>query len=77
MVLTIPRLSTHNKEKEKKMIEELLKELRELRNEMVQKNWPAQRLSNIILKYEMKLQENKSKYTTEELVEATNKILDE
>ena len=59
------------------MIEELLKELRELRNEMVQKNWPAQRLSNIILKYEMKLQENKSKYTTEEPVEATNKILDE
>ena len=59
------------------MIEELLKELRELRNEMVKKNWPAQRLSNIILKYEMKLQENKSKYTTEELVEATNKILDE
>tara|TARA_B000000565_G_scaffold88237_1_gene64559 strand:+ start:5 stop:238 length:234 start_codon:yes stop_codon:yes gene_type:complete len=77
MVLTIPRLSTHNKEKEKKMIEELLKDIRELRNEMVQKNWPAQRLSNIILKYEMKLQENKSKYTTEELVEATNKILDE
>tara|TARA_B100000212_G_scaffold196876_1_gene148536 strand:+ start:328 stop:507 length:180 start_codon:yes stop_codon:yes gene_type:complete len=59
------------------MIEELLKDIRELRNEMVQKNWPAQRLSNIILKYEMKLQENKSKYTTEELVEATNKILDE
>ena len=59
------------------MIEELLKDIRELRNEMVQKNWPAQRLSNIILKYEMKLQENNSKYTTEELVEATNKILDE
>ena len=59
------------------MIEDLLKDIRELRNEMVQKNWPAQRLSNIILKYEMKLQENKSKYTTEELVEATNKILDE
>ena len=77
MVFSIPRLSTHNKEEEKKMIEELLKDLRELRNEMVQKNWPAQRLSNIILKYEMKLQENKSKYTTEELVEATNKILDE
>ena len=73
----MPRLSTHNKKEEKKMIEELLKELRELRNEMVQKNWPAQRLSNIILKYEMKLQENKSKYTTEELVEATNKILND
>ena len=57
------------------MIEELLKDIRELRNEMVQKNWPAQRLSNIILKYEMKLQENKHIYTTEELVEATNKIL--
>ena len=34
------------------MIEEILKDLRELRNEMVQANWPAQRLSNIILKYE-------------------------
>ena len=44
------------------MIEDILKELRELRDEMVQANWPAQRLSNIILKYEMKLQENKSKY---------------
>ena len=59
------------------MIEDLLKDIRELRNEMVQKNWPAQRLSNIILKYEMKLQENKHIYTTKELVEATNKILDE
>ena len=59
------------------MIEEILKDLRELRNEMVQANWPAQRLSNIILKYEMKLQENKSKYTTDELVEATNKILND
>ena len=59
------------------MIEEILKDLRELRNEMVQANWPAQRLSNIILKYEMKLQEDKSKYTTDELVEATNKILND
>ena len=42
------------------MIEEILKDLRELRNEMVQANWPAQRLSNIILKYEMKLQDQKS-----------------
>ena len=59
------------------MIEDILKDLRELRNEMVQKNWPAQRLSNIILKYEMKLQENKSKYTTKEIVDATNAILDD
>ena len=59
------------------MIEDVLKELRELRDEMVQANWPAQRLSNIILKYEIKLQENKSKYTTKELVDATNAILDD
>ena len=59
------------------MIEEILKDLRELRNELVQANWPAQRLSNIILKYEMKLQENKNKFTTGELVEATNKILND
>ena len=59
------------------MIEEILKDLRELRNEMMQANWPAQRLSNIILKYEMKLQENKNKFTTGELVEATNKILND
>ena len=59
------------------MIEEILKDLRELRNEMVKANWPAQRLSNIILKYEIKLQENKNKFTTGELVEATNKILND
>ena len=59
------------------MIEDILKDLRELRNEMVQANWPAQRLSNIILKYEMKLQDEKSKFTNEEVVEATNKILND
>ena len=59
------------------MIEDILKDLRELRNEMVQANWPAQRLSNIILKYEMKLQDEKSKFTNEEIVEATNKILND
>ena len=59
------------------MKEDILKDLRELRNEMVQANWPAQRLSNLILKYEMKLQENKNKYTTKELVDATNAILDD
>ena len=59
------------------MIEDILKDLRELRDEMVQANWPAQRLSDIIVKYEMKLQENKSKYTTKELVDATNAILED
>jgi len=59
------------------MINEIIKDLRELRDEMVQANWPAQRLSNIILKYEMKLQDEKSKFTTEEIVKATNKILED
>ena len=59
------------------MIEKLLEDIKELRNEMVQANWPAQRLSNIILKYEMKLQDEKSKFTNDEIVEATNKILND
>ena len=40
------------------MIEDILKDIKELRDEMIQANWPAQRLSNIILKYEMKLKED-------------------
>ena len=59
------------------MIEDILKELRELRDEMVQANWPAQRLSNIILKYEDLLKEQKGNYTTEEILEAQNKILED
>ena len=43
------------------MVEELLKDIKNLRDEMLSVNWPAQRLSNIILKYEMKLQEEKKK----------------
>tara|TARA_B100000925_G_scaffold101012_1_gene74058 strand:+ start:1240 stop:1422 length:183 start_codon:yes stop_codon:yes gene_type:complete len=42
--------------KDQQLLEELLKDLKELRNEMIQANWPAQRLSNIITTYEMKLQ---------------------
>ena len=59
------------------MIEKLLEDIKELRNEMVQANWPAQRLSNVILKYEMKLQDEKNKFTNEEIIEATNKILND
>ena len=59
------------------MIEELLKDIKDLRDEMLSVNWPAQRLSNIILKYEMKLQDEKSKFTNKEIVEATNKILND
>ena len=42
------------------MIEQLLKDLKDLRDEMLSVNWPAQRLSNIITIYEIKLQEQKS-----------------
>ena len=37
------------------MVEEILNDIKKLRDEMVQANWPAQRLSSIILKYEDKL----------------------
>ena len=40
------------------MIEEILKDIKDLRDEMLSVNWPAQRLSNIILKYEMKMKED-------------------
>ena len=42
------------------MIKEILKDLKELRDEMLSVNWPAQRLSNIITIYEIKLQDQKS-----------------
>ena len=42
------------------MIKEILKDLKELRHEMISVNWPAQRLSNISTIYEIKLQEQKS-----------------
>tara|TARA_Y100000992_G_scaffold271129_1_gene211874 strand:+ start:209 stop:388 length:180 start_codon:yes stop_codon:yes gene_type:complete len=59
------------------MIEKLLEDIKKLRNEMVQANWPAQRLSDIILKYEDLLREQKGNYTTEEIIEAQNKILED
>ena len=43
------------------MIEDILKDLKELRDEMLSVNWPAQRLSNIITIYEMKLKEKNDK----------------
>ena len=61
-----------------RMIEDILKDLRELRNEMVQANWPAQRLSDIILKYEMKLQEQKSEsQKSQEDLEPIDDVYDE
>ena len=43
------------------MIEDILKDLKELRDEMLSVNWPAQRLSNIITIYEIKLKEENDK----------------
>ena len=40
----------------------LIKELKDLRNEMVQSNWPAQRISNIITIWEHKIQEQPRGY---------------
>ena len=39
------------------MIKELLKDLKEYRNELVSKNYPFQRISNLILKYEDMIKE--------------------
>ena len=41
------------------LIEELLKELKEYRNELVSKNYPFQRISNLIVKYDDKVTEEK------------------
>ena len=44
------------------ILNELMEDLKKLRNEMVAKNWPAQRLSDIIVIYEDKIiQESKAK----------------
>ncbi len=43
------------------MIEDILRDLKELRDEMLSVNWPAQRLSNIITIYEIKLKEENDK----------------
>ena len=37
------------------LIEELLKELKEYRNELVSKNYTFQRISNLIVKYDDKV----------------------
>ena len=60
------------------MIKELLNDIRELRNEMVQANWSAQRLSDIILKYEMKLQGQKSEsQKSQDELEPIDDVFDE
>ena len=60
------------------MINELLEDIRKLRNEMVQANWPAQRLSDIILKYEVKLQGQKSEsQKSQDELEPIDDVFDE
>ena len=48
------------------MIEEILKDIKELRNEMVQANWPAQRLTNLIYKWEEIISQEKRFPTADE-----------
>ena len=43
------------------LIEELLKELKEYRNELVSKNYPFQRISNLIVKYDDKVADELSR----------------
>tara|TARA_B100001741_G_scaffold276013_1_gene246600 strand:+ start:498 stop:665 length:168 start_codon:yes stop_codon:yes gene_type:complete len=42
------------------MIEQLLEDLRKMRNDMVARNYPFQQLSNLIVKYENLLDEQKT-----------------
>ena len=42
------------------MIEQLLEALRKMRNDMVARNYPFQQLSNLIVKYENLLDEQKT-----------------
>ena len=43
------------------LIEELLKELKEYRNELVSKNYPFQRISDLIVKYDDKVADELSR----------------
>ena len=42
------------------MIEQLIEDLRKMRNDMVARNYPFQQLSNLIMKYENLLDEQKT-----------------
>ena len=58
-------------------LEKLLKELREYRADMVAKNYPYQRISDIITKWEMKKVKTVSEQSQDELEPITSPMSDE
>jgi len=54
-------------------LEELLKQIKEYRNDMVARNYPFQRISDIITKWEMKNVKTTSEQLQDELEPITNK----
>ena len=55
-------------------LEELLKELRAYRNDMVARNYPFQKISDIIIKWEMKETKTISEHSQDELEPITDEI---
>jgi len=58
-------------------LEELLKEIKSYRNDMVVKNYPYQRISDIITKWEMKKVKTVSEKLQDELEPITSPMSDE
>jgi len=58
-------------------LEELLKEIKAYRNDMVVKNYPYQRISDIITKWEMKKVKTVSEKLQDELEPITSPMSDE
>ena len=58
-------------------IKELLKEIKAYRNDMVARNYPFQRISDIITKWEMKEIKTVSEELQDELEPITNPMSDE
>ena len=58
-------------------LEELLKEIKAYRNDMVARNYPFQRISDIITKWEMKNVKTTSEQLQDELEPITSPMSDE
>jgi len=58
-------------------LEELLKEIKEYRNDMVARNYPHQQISDIITKWEMKNVQTVSEQSQDDLEPITSPMSDE
>ena len=58
-------------------VEELLKQIKAYRNDMVAKNYPFQQISDIITKWEMKKVKTTSEQSQDELEPITSPMSDE